>query len=102
MTTEHDPIDDNETSRAHAKAVAHIERQAEQEDLRKVMSTKNGRRFVYRLIERAGIHRTTFRESPTESAFLEGQRDFGIFIEAEVNAACPNHYLTMLKEHTRG
>ncbi len=99
MTIEHDPTSDNETDRAHAKAVAHLERQAELEDLRKLMSTKHGRRVVYRLIERAGIHRTTFRESPTESAFLEGQRDFGIFVEAEVNEACPSHYLTMLKEH---
>ncbi len=100
MNHKHDPIsEETEKDRAHAKAVAHLDRQAELEDLRKVMSTRYGRKWVYRLIERAGIHRTTFRESPTESAFLEGQRDFGIFVEAEINEACPSHYLTMLKEH---
>lgn len=103
MFTEHDPTDDSETSRAHAKAMRKIDRQQELEDLRAIMATRGGRRWVYRVLAKAGIHRSTFRGEQThDSAWLEGHRDFGIFVEDEVNEACPNHYLTMLKEHTRG
>lgn len=103
MTVEHDPIADNEKERAHAKAVAKLARGQELEDVRHVMSSASGRRFAYRLIERAGNDLTAFHGEEThKTAFALGGKEFGTFIKAEVNEACPKFYITMLQEHKRG
>lgn len=100
---EHDPLNDNEADRAHAKAVAKIDRQRELEDIRQVMSHAAGRRFVHRLLAKAGIRRNAFHGEKThDTAFALGEKSFGIFVESEVNESCPKSYIIMLQEHKRG
>ena len=70
---------------------------AEADDVRWLMGTKRGRRIIWRLLERTGVFRTSFRLN-NEMAFLEGQRNVGLILIDLIHANCPEMYLTMLKE----
>ncbi len=77
-----------------------LARQREIDDFRWLMGTVQGRRFVWRLLEQAGVFRTTFRLDSGETAFLEGNRNMGLLLINEVHALCPDKYQVMAKETT--
>lgn len=62
------------------------------------MAHAQGRRIAWRLLEKAGIYRTSFNHSGSVMAFNEGKRDVGLFLLAELNDAAPGGYLKMLGE----
>lgn len=73
-------------------------------DLRVVMGTPNGRRFMRRLIvETAGLYRSIYLNGPTGNAsdpvFLEGMRNVGLQQFAEVCEHCPAEWAQAEKEH---
>ena len=75
----------------------------ELDDIKFLMSSAQGRRVLYRLLAIAGVHSTAFRVSGSrETDFTLGMQNFGYLLQAEVNVACPNFYLQMLREHNRG
>ncbi len=50
-------------------------------ELQYLLSDQRGIDFLWRLLERAGIFRTSFHASePLKMAFNEGRRDMGLFI----------------------
>jgi hypothetical protein len=63
------------------------------------MSSKRGRRIVWRLMERAGVFRSTFTSNSMQSAFNEGMRNYGVVVLAQVHELTPEQYPLMLKEH---
>lgn len=63
------------------------------------MSDKRGRRAIWRLLDITGIYRTSFTGNST-TFFNEGARNVGLQFLADVNEACPERYLEMLKEQT--
>ena len=67
------------------------------EDFKWLMGNKQGRRFVWRLLEKAGVFRTTFRLN-NEMAFLEGMRNMGLILVADIHEICPEKYHIMVKE----
>ncbi len=75
------------------------DRARELEDFRWIMSTKEGRRFIRRMIERCHLYKTSFTGNNT-TFYLEGERNIGILLLAELNSSCPEQYGVMMKEHT--
>ena len=70
-----------------------------QADLVHVLSSREGRRVVWRLLEDCGLFRQTFREGrPDSSAFLEGQRSIGLQLFAAIQQADPVAYALMARE----
>ena len=68
------------------------------DDLKWLMSNKRGRRFVFRVLERAGVGRLAFNTNALSMAFNEGQRNEGLRLMANITAHCPDRYTEMLEE----
>lgn len=75
-------------------------RQRDLEDIKSVMSTEAGRRFIWRLLEQAGLFRTSFTGEINSTLFREGNRNAGLALFNTVFASCPELYLTMAQEAT--
>jgi hypothetical protein len=95
-----DPLDIRSQERAQAKAEerALMASQIEIDDMKWLMSNKRGRRFVARLLERAGVWRLSFNTNALTMAFNEGTRNEGLRLLAQITAHCPDRYTEMLKE----
>jgi surface antigen len=72
-------------------------RKTEVEDIKWLMAHKQGRRFVARLLDKAGVYRTSFTGN-SETFFREGQRNLGLFVLSEVMEVTPDQHAQMLKE----
>jgi hypothetical protein len=72
-------------------------RDRELHDLRTLMGTVEGRRFIWRLLDRAGVFRTSFTGNST-TFFNEGMRNIGLIVLADITEACSDNYLLMMKE----
>lgn len=70
----------------------------ETEDLKWLMSSKRGRRIVWRLLERAGVYRSSFNTNAMTMAFNEGVRNEGLRLVAQCAQHCPGSYAEMLAE----
>ena len=88
----HDPLDlvaQERTSAAKAEE-ERLQRERDANDLRHVMSSKQGRRFAYRLLSGMGLYRLSFNaENQQLTAFNEGARNQGIMLLTEIMEACP-------------
>lgn len=93
MSREDSP-DDHQQRRADKTRAA---RQVEAADWKWLMASKQGRRIVWRLLDKAGIYRTSFTGN-SETFFKEGMRNMGLFIVAEIQAHSPEAYALMLTE----
>lgn len=72
-------------------------RNRELDDLKRILSTDFGRRFVWRLLVRAGA----FKSAWAPSALIHfncGQQDFGHYIIAEVEEADQEAFFQMMRE----
>jgi hypothetical protein len=72
-------------------------RDRELHDTRSIMDTLEGRRFIWRLLDRAGVFRTSFTGNST-TFFNEGQRNMGLIVLADVHEACADKYILMMTE----
>lgn len=75
-----------------------IERDQELRDIQAVMSTREGRRFLNRVLDKAAVMRCSFTGNANQTAFNEGQRNIGLFITGEIMEECGDLYLLMLRE----
>lgn len=73
--------DDEEPNQKRQAQVAR--RQVEANDIKWLMSSKQGRRVVWRLLDKAGIYRTSFAGNSDTTNFNEGMRNLGLFLVAE-------------------
>ena len=102
MAKGHDPTDTTGQESTEAEHAKEARRQQEQErsDLCKVMSSKEGRRFIWRLLSEAGVFRLSFdANNAMRTAFNEGERNRGIALLTEVMDACPQRYLEAQREN---
>jgi len=99
-----DPTDiaANDESRAERAKADKFQRLEGEGDVKWLMSSRRGRRIVWKMLERAGIYRTTFSTDPNVSAFQEGMRNAGLFLVAQIHASCPGSYVLMIEEHKIG
>lgn len=102
MTKEHDPVDlvGQEAVAAEAKRLKKFDRAKEIEDFNYIMGDARGRRFMWRVLEMAGVYRSSFTGNST-TFFNEGMRNIGLMLIGEIHAIAPDAYAQMLKENRR-
>ena len=66
-------------------------------DLVWLMGEARGRRFIWRLLDKAGVFRTSFTGN-SATFFNEGQRNIGLWVQAMLIEHCPDKYFAMLNE----
>lgn len=100
MSTSRDPTDTTSQEReANLEEVKAREiRRLELGDLKWLMANVQGRRIVGRLLDRAGVYRSSFNHSGSVMAHNEGRRDMGLFLLAEVSEASPGGLLKLISE----
>lgn len=81
----------NEEKREHALLRS-------REDLRTVLSTRQGRRFFWNLIGFCGLLRSSMHHNGSQTYFNEGMRSVGLHLWREMESANADAYLVMLKE----
>lgn len=102
--TASDPYKHPETpeEKAFREAQDRVERNKQVDDMRVVMSTQAGRRFMWRLLARTGIARTPFRgENRSLTDFCCGEQNIGLFIQDELLAASVERFIDMEKENRK-
>lgn len=68
-------------------------------DLKVVMSSPEGRRFVWRMLGDAGVFRPSFVAGSADITFFnEGSRNFGLILLTEIMAELPESFLIMQRE----
>jgi hypothetical protein len=72
--------------------------QQDKDDFKWLMADKRGRRIMWRLLESAGVFRTSFDTSALRMAMLEGQRNYGLTWMNEIMATTPEKFVQMLDE----
>ena len=88
-----------EIARADAARVrAENARATEEDDLKWLMSHKQGRRLISGLLNATGVFRSSFAGSD-EMDFREWARNVGLRYFADITDLCPDQYVLMLKEH---
>lgn len=75
-----------------------LARRDELDDVRHVMSTAQGRRFVWRLLHSGKLLESCFTENSIRMAFLEGCRNQATKLFADIDAACPELFDKMRQE----
>ena len=99
--SEYDPIDvqAQEAARESQDRERRLSKDTEESDMKYLMRNKQGRRIVWRLLERAGVFRSVFNTNAMAMSFAEGRRDYGLHTLALVHGACPEMFPVMLKEN---
>lgn len=97
--SERDPTDIVGQEKAERDARDRVARMAELEadDFKWVMSNKRGRRFIWRLLDKAGVYRSSFTGN-SETFFREGARNLGLQVLAMIHEHAPDGYTLMLSE----
>lgn len=68
-------------------------------DLRDVLSTRQGRRFVWKQLASAGVFRLSFvHGEPETTIFNEGRRSLGLALMAEIHELDAGLYAQMANE----
>jgi hypothetical protein len=100
VATNNDPTDLKRQERdAEAdEAGVRESRRKELDDLRWLLGHPQGRRIVSRLLDEAGVFRSSFNHSGSVMAFSEGRRHMGLFLTGELLEASADGYLKVLKE----
>lgn len=93
----HDPtdLDGQETARLDKQAEAKHEARIEADDIKWLMDRKQGRRILWRQLDRAGIFRSSFNTNSMAMAFNEGQRNEGLKLLAQIMQYAPDRYVEM-------
>jgi len=82
-----------------AKANQKRQQQEEKNDLHWLMSKKQGRRIMYRLLDRAGVFTTSFNTNAMTMAFNEGRRNEGLALTNDIMGATPELWQQMIVEN---
>lgn len=74
-----------------------LEREILLNDVRHVLSSVQGRRFVWRILDMAGVYRSSFTGN-SSTFFNEGARNIGLRVLSDVMDAKPEAFLLMQQE----
>lgn len=75
-----------EAQRKEAKERSRFERQVELDDLKWLMSSKRGRRIVWRLLSATGVYRQSYTGNGSDTFFREGARSIGLQLVEKLHA----------------
>jgi hypothetical protein len=98
MSTYDSETADQESVRAEAAQRGKLSRDTDESDFKWLMSSKRGRRIIWRLLDRAGIFRLSFNTNAMTMAFAEGTKNEGLRILSQIHTLCPELYSVMTKE----
>ena len=87
------------TQETKSKRDERIEAQEVSNDVIAVMNTVAGRRYIWRLLEKARIFSSPYAGSTNDTMLKLGEHNFGLFVMTEVIDASAELYLLMQKEH---
>lgn len=92
-------MSDEEDVSQEQRDAARREREAQINDMRAVLATAQGRRFLWWMMGKVGTYSASYAPGDAlASAFNEGQRNVGIMLEAEIGAADPEALIVMQTE----
>ena len=74
-------------------------KERELNDIRVIISTPEGRRFLWKIISEAGVFRTSFSLDENQMAYQEGRRSIGLNILYDLLDASPSTYMQMQNEY---
>lgn len=96
----YDPLDlrGQEKTEAERKLRDKLLRENEETDIKWLVSTKRGRRIVWRMLEQAGVFKLSFNTNSMMMAFNEGNRNAGNRLLATVQECSPESIVLMMKE----
>ncbi len=95
--TPYDASDRKQVNAARKKAARKNSKRLEV--IKALMQHKDGREWIYELLERGHIYVTSFTPGdPYRSAFNEGERNYANQILIDVTLAAPDEYLMMMRE----
>ena len=99
---DYDPLDIHvhEAALEEKELKRSIDRDNEEADFKWLMSSKRGRRIVWRILEQSGVFRSSFSTTAMQMAFNEGYRNLGNRTLGLIHNYCPELYPIMLKENT--
>lgn len=100
----YDPFDlTGQEAEADDKATkGKLDRETEEADIKWLMSSKRGRRIVWRLLSQSGVFQPVFHPTAMVMSFQEGKRNYGLQMLAAVNTHCSDLYTAMMKENVNG
>ncbi len=75
------------------------DRQQQLNDICAIMDTAAGRRWVSRILAKAGFYRTSFTGESERTIFNEGMRNLGLWLFNEIDEACAKQIIVMMQEH---
>jgi hypothetical protein len=81
-----------------AEKQARLAEQQRREIVTGIMSVVPGRSWMCDILENCHIFATSFSDVGLRMAFMEGQREVGIRLLTDIMAACPDHYVLMMRE----
>jgi hypothetical protein len=70
----------------------------EDNDLKFLLASDQGRRFIWNMLEKCGVFKSSFTGS-SETFFLEGQRNIGLKLMSDIMRVDPESYLKMIKSN---
>jgi hypothetical protein len=76
-------------------------RMREEDDIRSVLSGVQGRRVLWRIMERCGINSTPIGDNDARTNFNCGKQDIGHFVLGEIVEVAPERYLEMMQENQK-
>lgn len=98
---EHDPLDfdGNELRHEAAKERQRLHARQQDEDLKFVLSSESGRRFMADLLfNRCGLMNRISFTGDDRTNFNEGMRNIGVNYFADIQRVCPGRFVQILKE----
>lgn len=78
-----------------------LARDREIDDVRFILSSETGRRFIWKTLERCKVFELSFNHSGAITSFNEGMRNIGLILLSDVMGANPEAYLQMMKENKK-
>lgn len=84
--------------RVDAEQRARRERLQRADDMRAVMGTVSGRRFIWRLLNEAGLFSSSYTGEAISGAYGEGKRAVAVKLMADLQAESKDAYVTMVAE----
>lgn len=73
-------------------------RERELEEIKQLLSTSYGRRFLWRVLTQCGMFKTLSVHTEHEMSIQSGKRDMGLWLVNEINDADKNGYIKLIQE----
>lgn len=91
----------NKKSIEEEEKLLYIQRSQELNDIKTVLSTISGRRFLWKIMSKARTFASVFSENSNVMSYRSGKQDLGRFVMAEITEADENLLLKMMKENMK-